>query len=170
NILKNVYVQLNAGMSIHEISLPVLICEPRSMLEKITDFMCYPQFLIRVPYLENPLQRFIGVIKFVLSCWSLSPKTAKKPFNPVLGEYFRARWKFQDNSYGYYVGEQTSINPPISSYYFCNPANGIVIHGEVRPKTKVSGTNLKSILNGGNKIIFNKHFKYNKDESIYNIY
>jgi len=83
----------------------------------------------------------------------------KKPFNPVLGEYFRARWKFSDNSYGYYVGEQTSFNPPISSYYFCNPENGIVIHGEVRPKTKFFGTNLKTFLNGGNKIIFHKHYK-----------
>jgi len=47
-ILKNIYIQLNSGMSIHDISLPVFICEPRSMLEKITDFMGYPQFLIRL--------------------------------------------------------------------------------------------------------------------------
>eukprot|EP00833_Pecoramyces_ruminatium_P008639 jgi/Orpsp1_1/1182671/evm.model.c7180000082187.2 len=151
-------------MNIHDISLPIFICEPRSLLEKVSDFMCYPQFLIRIPYLENPLQRFVGIIKFALSCWSLSPNDAKKPFNPVLGEYFRARWKFSDHSYGYYIGEQTSINPPISSYYFCNPENGIVIHGEIRPKTKFSGTNLKTFLKGGNKIIFHKHYKYNEEK------
>ncbi|ORY23018.1 Oxysterol-binding protein, partial [Neocallimastix californiae] len=156
-IIRNIYLQLNSGVSIHDVSLPIFICEPRSMLEKISDFMCYPQFIIRVPYLENSLQRFVGIVRFVLSCWSLNPHVVKKPFNPVLGEYFRARWKFSDNSYGYYVGEQTSFNPPISSYYFCNPENGIVIHGEVRPKTKFFGTNLKTFLNGGNKIIFHKH-------------
>jgi len=97
--------------------------------------------------------------------YTLNLKSAKKPFNPVLGEYFRSRWKFQDNTYGYYIGEQTSLKPPISSYYFCNPANGIVIHGETSPKTKLSGTNLKTVLKGGNKIIFFKHHKYYNSEN-----
>jgi len=48
NILKNVFIQLNSGVNIHEISLPIFICEPRSFLEKITDLMGYPQYLLRL--------------------------------------------------------------------------------------------------------------------------
>jgi len=47
DIIRNIYLQLNSGVSIHDVSLPIFICEPRSMLEKISDFMCYPQFIIR---------------------------------------------------------------------------------------------------------------------------
>ncbi len=32
------------------------------------------------------------------------------------------------------------------------------------PKTKLFGINLKTTLNGGNKIIFHKHYKYNNNE------
>jgi len=46
SILFSLIKQLTVGMDLSRVTLPAFILEPRSMLEKITDFIAHPQFLL----------------------------------------------------------------------------------------------------------------------------
>ena len=78
----------------------------------------------------------------------------KKPYNPVLGERFRARWQFADNTEALFVSEQVSHHPPISAYHYVSPENNIIIAGDIRPKSKFLGNSAATLMQGESKIIF----------------
>lgn len=46
NIILGLISQLGKDMNLHKITLPVFVLEPRSMLERITDFMSHPNILL----------------------------------------------------------------------------------------------------------------------------
>ena len=46
NILMGIISQLRQGGDLHKITLPAFILEPRSLLEKLCDFMVHPDLLI----------------------------------------------------------------------------------------------------------------------------
>lgn len=39
------------------------------------------------------------------------PHSVKKPYNPVLNEFFRCTYYYPDGSQGYYIAEQVSHHP-----------------------------------------------------------
>jgi hypothetical protein len=78
----------------------------------------------------------------------------KKPYNPVLGETFRCQYEYADGSIGYYVAEQTSHHPPISSYFFCSPENNLTVLGELKPKSKFLGNSAATLMTGETRMIF----------------
>lgn len=71
--------------------LPTFILEPRSMLERITkwvlslcylscgpltgssSFMAHPDTLLPMPTIDDPVERFVSVVKFYLSGWHIKP-------------------------------------------------------------------------------------------------
>ena len=79
-----------------KVSLPTFVLEPRSMLERITDFMCHPDIIFGYvpppgPHLPtqtrysadaiaDPEERFIRVLTYYLSGWHIKPKGVKKPY------------------------------------------------------------------------------------------
>jgi len=96
----------------------------------------------------------VNVVRYYLSGWHIKPKGVKKPYNPVLGERFRARWQFVDNTEALFVSEQVSHHPPISAYYYVSPENNIIIAGDIRPKSKFLGNSAATLMQGESKIIF----------------
>ncbi|SAM09654.1 hypothetical protein [Absidia glauca] len=48
SILLGIIAQLGKGMDLHRVTLPTFALEPRSMLERITDFMSHPDLLLQV--------------------------------------------------------------------------------------------------------------------------
>jgi hypothetical protein len=36
-------------------------------------FMCHPEMLLHIPRLEDPVERFVSVVKFYLSGWHIRP-------------------------------------------------------------------------------------------------
>ncbi|KAF8977657.1 hypothetical protein BGZ46_007228, partial [Entomortierella lignicola] len=46
SILMDIISQLSKGGDLHRITLPTFVLEPRSMLERITDFMSHPEIII----------------------------------------------------------------------------------------------------------------------------
>lgn len=46
NILFALIKQLKIGMDLHRITFPTFVLEPRSMLERITDFMSYQDLVL----------------------------------------------------------------------------------------------------------------------------
>jgi len=102
SILMGIISQLSKGGDLHRVTLPTFVLEPRSMLERITDFMSHPDiiikyaclgfyflsshlddffltlptspFLHRANQLDDPVERFVAVTRYFLSGWHIKPK------------------------------------------------------------------------------------------------
>ncbi|KAK2743880.1 hypothetical protein FQN57_004503 [Myotisia sp. PD_48] len=148
NVLTHIISQLRPGADLSRVVLPTFILEPRSMLERITNFMAHPETLLPMPEIDDPLQRFISVVKFYLSGWHIRPAGVKKPLNPILGEVFTSYWDYEDGTRGYYISEQTSHHPPKSSYFFMAPEHHIRIDGTLKPRSRFLGNSAASMMEG----------------------
>ncbi|KAF9884310.1 hypothetical protein FE257_001888 [Aspergillus nanangensis] len=148
NVLMHIISQLRPGADLSRVVLPTFILEPRSMLERITNFMAHPETLLPMPDVDDPLDRFVSVVKFYLSGWHIKPPGVKKPLNPILGETFTCHWDYPDGTRGYYIAEQTSHHPPKSSYFFMAPEHNIRIDGTLKPHSKFLGNSAASMMEG----------------------
>ncbi|KAF8936864.1 hypothetical protein EDD21DRAFT_373458 [Dissophora ornata] len=154
SILMDIISQLSKGGDLHRVTLPTFVLEPRSMLERITDFMSHPEIIIQANQLEDPVERFVAVTRYFLSGWHIKPKGVKKPYNPILGEHFRSKWTFADGTEAFYVAEQVSHHPPISVYYYSSPENHIRIVGDLLPKSKFLGNSAATLMQGEINVSF----------------
>ncbi|KAF3932708.1 hypothetical protein ABW19_dt0203974 [Dactylella cylindrospora] len=150
SILLSIIAQLKPGADLSRITLPTFILEPRSMLERITNFMQHPETLLPMTEIDDPVDRFVSVVKFYLSGWHLKPPGVKKPLNPILGEQFACYWEFDDKTRGYYISEQTSHHPPKSSYFYMAPYHHIRIDGTLKPRSRFLGNSAASMMEGVN--------------------
>jgi len=153
NILFGLIRQLKIGMDLHRITFPTFVLEPRSMLERISDFMAHQDLINGLTTKQNPLDRFINVVQYFLSGWHIKPKGVKKPYNPVLGEYFRCKWEI-DGTVAYYIAEQVSHHPPISAYYFANPQKGVYTQGYLAPRSRFLGNSSAALMGGRSVLSF----------------
>jgi hypothetical protein len=110
--------------------------------------MAHPDTLLPMPEIEDPVDRFVSVIKFYLSGWHIRPRGVKKPLNPLLGETFTCYWNYEDSTRGYYISEQTSHHPPKSSYFYMAPEHHIRIDGTLKPRSKFLGNSAASLMEG----------------------
>ncbi|GJJ74396.1 oxysterol-binding protein-related protein 8 [Entomortierella parvispora] len=154
SILMGIISQLSKGGDLHRVTLPTFVLEPRSMLERITDFMSHPDIINKANQLDDPVERFVAVTRYFLSGWHIKPKGVKKPYNPILGEHFRSKWTFADGTEAFYVAEQVSHHPPISVYYYASPENHLSIVGDLMPKSKFLGNSAATLMQGEIKVSF----------------
>jgi hypothetical protein len=47
SIIMAMIKQLKYGMDLHKVTFPTFVLEPRSMLERVTDFLAHPEFIIQ---------------------------------------------------------------------------------------------------------------------------
>ncbi|KAI8987306.1 hypothetical protein BDF20DRAFT_815285 [Mycotypha africana] len=156
SIIMGIISQLTKGTDLSRVTLPTFVLEPRSMLEKFTDFMTHPDLLIKASKTTDPAQRFVEVCRFFLSGWHIIPKGVKKPYNPILGEFFRCRYDLPDGTKAYYIAEQVSHHPPITTYYYSIPEHGIFVTGEAHPKAKFLGNSAATVMKGYTRITFSE--------------
>jgi len=152
SIITSLISQLRYGMDLSRVTFPTFVLEPRSMLERITDFMSHPDLIFGAEAESEPEERFIRVLQYYLAGWHIKPKGVKKPYNPVLGEFFRCRYDYPDGTHGFYIAEQVSHHPPISAFYYTSPANHVTIRGELRPKSKFLGNSVSTTMEGENRV------------------
>ncbi|KAH7926205.1 Oxysterol-binding protein [Leucogyrophana mollusca] len=152
SIITSLISQLRVGMDLSKVTFPTFVLEPRSMLERITDFMSHPDLIFGSEKCADPEERFIRVLQYYLAGWHIKPKGVKKPYNPVLGEFFRCRYDYANGTQGFYVAEQVSHHPPISAFFYISPANRVCIIGELRPKSKFLGNSVSTTMEGENRI------------------
>ncbi|KAG6831623.1 hypothetical protein H0H92_008700 [Tricholoma furcatifolium] len=171
SIILSLISQLRVGMDLSRVTFPTFVLEPRSMLERITDFMSHPDLIFGAENCNDPEERFIRVLQYYLAGWHIKPKGVKKPYNPVLGEFFRCRYDYSDGSQGFYIAEQgtssmasleykldsnvileVSHHPPISAFFYISPANRVGILGELRPKSRFLGNSVSTTMEGENRV------------------
>eukprot|EP01087_Luapelamoeba_hula_P016259 TRINITY_DN499_c0_g1_i2.p1 TRINITY_DN499_c0_g1~~TRINITY_DN499_c0_g1_i2.p1 ORF type:complete len:385 (-),score=80.36 TRINITY_DN499_c0_g1_i2:134-1288(-) len=147
NILLSLLSQLSLGMDLSRVTLPTFILEPKSFLEKLTDFMTHPDLVLNASSLETPYDRLKALTRWYMSGFYIRPKGVKKPYNPILGEIFRASWDHGDSK-SFYVSEQVSHHPPVSAFYGSNRPAGFVLNGSIFFKSKFGGNTVAAILDG----------------------
>jgi hypothetical protein len=113
--------------SVMSLSLPIRIFEPRSMLERITDWFCFaPVLLTKAGAIGNKIEAFKYVVTFTVSSLFRSSEQLKS-LNPMLGETYQCEWA--DGSKMYL--EHTCHTPPISHLYLKSPNNTYIVYGYI---------------------------------------
>ncbi|XP_019398724.1 PREDICTED: oxysterol-binding protein-related protein 8 isoform X2 [Crocodylus porosus] len=147
--------QVRPGMDLSKVVLPTFILEPRSFLDKLSDYYYHADFLSEAALEENAYNRLKKVVKWYLSGFYKKPQGLKKPYNPILGETFRCMWIHpRTNSKTFYIAEQVSHHPPISAFYVSNRKDGFCLSGSILAKSKFYGNSLSAILEGEGRLMF----------------
>ncbi|XP_018111434.1 oxysterol-binding protein-related protein 8 isoform X3 [Xenopus laevis] len=147
--------QVRPGMDLSKVVLPTFILEPRSFLDKLSDYYYHADFLSEAALEENPYSRMKKVVKWYLSGFYKKPKGLKKPYNPILGETFRCLWIHpKTNSKTFYISEQVSHHPPVSAFYVSNRKDGFCLSGSILAKSKFYGNSLSALLEGEGRLTF----------------
>ncbi|XP_078534486.1 oxysterol-binding protein-related protein 8 isoform X4 [Lissotriton helveticus] len=147
--------QVRPGMDLSKVVLPTFILEPRSFLDKLSDYYYHADFLSEAAVEENAYDRLKKVVKWYLSGFYKKPKGLKKPYNPILGETFRCLWIHpRTNSKTYYIAEQVSHHPPVSAFFVSNRKDGFCLSGSILAKSKFYGNSLSAILEGEGRLTF----------------
>ncbi|XP_067236440.1 oxysterol-binding protein-related protein 5 isoform X3 [Chanodichthys erythropterus] len=146
--------QLRPGMDLSKVVLPTFILEPRSFLDKLSDYYYHADLLSQAVTEESPYCRMKQVLRWYLSGFYKKPKGLKKPYNPILGEMFRCCWLHpQTDSCTFYIAEQVSHHPPVSAFYISNKKDGFCISGSILAKSKFYGNSLSAILDGKARLL-----------------
>ncbi|XP_066579696.1 oxysterol-binding protein-related protein 8 isoform X2 [Amia ocellicauda] len=147
--------QVRPGMDLSKVVLPTFILEPRSFLDKLSDYYYHADFLSEAAVEENAYNRMKKVVKWYLSGFYKKPKGLKKPYNPILGETYRCQWLHsKTNSKTFYIAEQVSHHPPVSAFYVSNRKDGFCLSGSILAKSKFYGNSLSAILDGEARLTF----------------
>lgn len=148
NILLNIISQLKPGCDLSRITLPTFILEKKSMLERITNQLQFPDIVLDAHAEKDDLLRFVKVVKWYLAGWHIAPKAVKKPLNPVLGEHFTCYWDLPNKQQAFYIAEQTSHHPPESAYFYMIPESSIRVDGVCIPKSRFLGNSTAAMMAG----------------------
>lgn len=148
SILWALLKQVKPGMDLSRVTLPTFILEPRSFLDKLSDFYFHCDILSRAAREEDAYSRIKEVVRWYLSGFYKKPKGLKKPYNPILGETFRCYWGNPNGTKTYFVAEQVSHHPPVSAFYVSNRKEGYVVNCSCLAKSKFYGNSSSAILDG----------------------
>ncbi|KAK9755246.1 hypothetical protein RND81_01G012400 [Saponaria officinalis] len=92
------------------VTLPVVIFEPMTMLQKMAELMEYCYLLDQADECDDPYMRLVYSASWAVSVYYAYQRTWK-PFNPILGETYE-----MVNHHGIsFISEQVSHHPPMSA-------------------------------------------------------
>ena len=130
-IIKEVITQLTKCLwsgTAMSLSLPIRIFEPRSMLERYTDWFAFaPDLLTKAGSCADKIEAFKYVVTFSLSALFRSSEQLK-PLNPMLGETYQCEWK---DGTKFYL-EHTNHTPPISHFYIKSSQDLFIVSGYIQ--------------------------------------
>ncbi|CAF0732153.1 unnamed protein product [Rotaria sordida] len=107
SLIMHLLKQVRPGMDLSKVVLPTFILEPRSFLEKLSDYYHHCDILEEAVNSPDPLIRMKTIVKFYLSGFYKKPKGLKKPYNPVIGEVYRCFFHHtKTDSKTFYLAEQ----------------------------------------------------------------
>ncbi|XP_073057067.1 oxysterol-binding protein-related protein 3C-like [Primulina eburnea] len=92
------------------VTLPVLIFEPMTMIQKVAELMEYSHLLDQADECEDPYLRLVYAASWAISVYFAYQRTWK-PFNPILGETY----EMANHGGITFISEQISHHPPMSA-------------------------------------------------------
>ncbi|KAG7538548.1 Oxysterol-binding protein superfamily [Arabidopsis suecica] len=92
------------------VTLPVVIFEPMTMLQKMAEIMEYSHLLDQADECEDPYLRLVYASSWAVSVYFAFQRTWK-PFNPILGETY----EMVNHGGISFISEQVSHHPPMSA-------------------------------------------------------
>ncbi|GMP85479.1 hypothetical protein CsSME_00038616 [Camellia sinensis var. sinensis] len=117
------------------VTLPVIIFEPMSMLQKMAELMEYSYLMDLADECEDPYMRLVYASSFFITIYYACRRTWK-PFNPILGETY----EMVNHGGVKFIAEQVSHHPPMSAGHAENDHFVYDITSKV--KTKFLGNSL----------------------------
>jgi len=149
--LKSLPYNLLSGGNIGSISLPVrAFFEPRSYLERLTEFWACGPLLTLAAEQTSPLERLKYVAAFALGGLHKEIMGQKKPFNPILGETFEAT--FPDSTQIFI--EQSSHHPPVSTFLVIGPNKVWTLSGHLNLAATMRANSVKVVHAGYHEVEF----------------
>ena len=135
-VVTSVVRQLITTMNPSKVRLPACVLECRSLLESYADAFSRPELFSSISCGTSPDNRLLRVAAFFLSQLKcMRPiKCISKPYNPVFGEYFVCSWPEPQYGDVYFVAEQTSHHPPVSSFHAVCPKTNVSLTSTVFTK------------------------------------
>ena len=94
------------------LTLPVVLNEPTSFLQRITEDMEFSELLDTAADRLDSTERMLYVAAFAASEYASTIGRVSKPFNPLLGETYE--YVRPDKSYRF-LAEQVSHHPPVGA-------------------------------------------------------
>ncbi|XP_021716127.1 oxysterol-binding protein-related protein 3C-like [Chenopodium quinoa] len=92
------------------VTLPVIIFEPMTMLQKMAELMEYSHLLNQADECEDPYMQLVYSASWAISVYYAFQRTWK-PFNPILGETY----EMVNHNGMTFISEQVSHHPPMSA-------------------------------------------------------
>ncbi len=150
------------------LSLPAHLFQPKTNLEKVSEFFGNLTYIHKAVESEDANVRFQNVVTFIISNFYYG-LGIRKPLNPYLGETLQGF--FPDESFFY--AERICHQPPIDSFFLINEKKQFKIHGKLESVTKLNMNNVSIIFKGlitvelGEEKIFTKLCDVNNSGIIY---
>lgn len=117
------------------VTLPVVIFEPMTMVQKMAELMEYSYLLDQADQCQDPYMRLVYASSFFISVYYAFQRTWK-PFNPILGETY----EMVNHGGLTFISEQVSHHPPMSAGHAENEHFTYDITSKV--KTKFLGNSI----------------------------
>ncbi|CAN6442706.1 unnamed protein product [Victoria cruziana] len=131
------------------VTLPVIIFEPMTMLQKMAELMEYCSLLDQADECEDPYMRLVYASSWAISVYFAYQRTWK-PFNPILGETY----EMTNHGGVTFIAEQISHHPPMSAGHAEN--SHFVYDVTSKLKTKFLGNSVDVYPVGRTRVILKK--------------
>ena len=134
----------SSGTDLFSMSSPAIVCNGISVLEYCAHYCDHPEFLAAIAKGQEPIDRLLFVVQWFISglfgsyaSRSTSTGFERKPFNPILGERFFARWADDGDGECIMTAEQVSHHPPTTAFYLANEKAGVYVNAFSTQKTRL---------------------------------
>ncbi|KAF9196297.1 glycerol ethanol, ferric requiring protein [Haplosporangium sp. Z 11] len=126
------------------LTCPSFLLSSVSLLEYSQYWGDHPKLFASISKGETPEDRLLNATRWFISTlygsYSSRSTTAgmeKKPYNPILGEQYFAKWTGDEETGDTVLkAEQVSHHPPIMSYHLENKKAGVILEGHCGQKSR----------------------------------
>lgn len=142
------------GKDLIRISMPVVLNEPLTFLQKACEAIQYCHLLQEAHSADNPIERMELVCAFATASISSNSHRLGKPFNPLLYETYETELKLGDGSVVKAFAQQVCHHPPITAGHIEHENFAVDFH--VCPKIKFWGKSIQILPEGVSSIYLKK--------------
>ncbi|GBG60555.1 hypothetical protein CBR_g8578 [Chara braunii] len=131
------------------VTLPVVIVEPMTTLQKMAEIMEYSELLNQANMCEDPQLRLVYAVTWAVSVY-FAYQRAWKPFNPILGETY----EMEGHNGTRFIAEQVSHHPPMGAAHAEN--EHFIYDITSKLKTKFLGNSLDVYPVGRTRVVLKR--------------